>query len=181
MHYIFDRDFRALLETSGIAVRYDERAIFLLTSSIHPTRFPASSCVSCHSFLLSFLFRSFHLVSRALLLLSSRRPRAVPLATTTSRSSSTSVSFSSFAFVWYVHVHPECQVSFSLRPCEKRETRENFRMVYGALPVLLLSHFSLPPLCMRESPPFRYISFKNFLRLSLRSPFLSLLGPTEVG
>lgn len=59
------RDFRALLETSGIAVRYDERAIFLPTSSIHSTRFPASSCVSCLSFLLSFLFRSFHLVSRA--------------------------------------------------------------------------------------------------------------------
>lgn len=77
-----------------------------------------------------------------------------------------------FAVVWYVH--PECQVSFSLRPCEKRETRENFRMVYGALPVLLLSHFSLPPYIYAWIPAVPlYISFKNFLRLSLRTmPFL---------
>lgn len=81
-----------------------------------------------------------------------------------------------------VCVHPECQVSFSLRPCEKRETRENFRMVYGALPVLLLSHFSLPPFCMRESPPFRYISFKNFLLPFVAARlFFSLLETAEVG
>lgn len=60
-------------------------------------------------------------------------------------------------------------------------------MVYGALPVLLLSHFSLPPfpVCVRvyvRESRCRYISFKNFLRLSFRFTFsFARREPTEVG
>ena len=47
-------------------------------------------------------------------------------------------------------VHSECQVSCSLRSWEKRETRENFRMVSLSPSGTLLFHFSLlPPFTLR--------------------------------
>lgn len=45
-------------------------------------------------------------------------------------------------------------MSFSLWLCEKRETRENFRIDRAAFPVPLLSHFSLLPLSVLIQPIF---------------------------
>jgi len=134
-HYVSSiarRDFQAWAHPVRLYGTMSSEAIFLLMPSIHPTRFSASPCV------LPLFSSLFCPVAR----FSSRAPFF---------SSSSSSMPSGYLHLLCLRVVCPSRVPGVIFIAAVREARDAWELpdgeLHGALPVLLLSHFSLPSLC----------------------------------